>query len=228
MSFWSTLALNVLAPLATNFLGNLFSGNSRQTQDIPQVQKASPLSYEQAMTRAGDMINPMYNQQLQTTLSNIDNQNLERGFYGQMPGDAFKMDRAATLEANRVGQIANMANQLMQQNQQYGLQQQNMDMQRQALDMQKQQVNPFSFQNMFNTALQAGNAYYNWTGQPIWQAFGGGPQEVNQEVGLANTPTWNQFKDRLQGANLAVGPSYDYGANTKKIDPSWISPTLKF
>jgi len=68
------------------------------------------------------VLNPLYDQQLKNTLQNVDRQSRERGFYGQMPADAFRGARAADIETARSGQIGSLANQMQGQTYQQALQ----------------------------------------------------------------------------------------------------------
>ena len=106
---------------------NTIDGVNTRNQANQQYQQAMnkpSMSYEQAMQRAGDTLNPLYDTQLKQNLSNVDNHNMQRGFYGQLAGDALRNNRATEVETQRVGQTASLANQMMGQDQQSMMSQQ--------------------------------------------------------------------------------------------------------
>jgi hypothetical protein len=76
-------------------------------------KKPATLSYQQALGRAGDVINPMYDVKAKDTLEALDKNLVSRGFYGQRPGDQMVMNTMGDLESNRAAQIAAMANDLV-------------------------------------------------------------------------------------------------------------------
>lgn len=84
----------------------------------PKAPQAPPvLSWDQAMTQAQAQLNPLYQEQLQKTMQTVDHNNVARGFYGQMPGDAFKNARALDVERARLAAISGLANQMQGQSQ---------------------------------------------------------------------------------------------------------------
>jgi len=78
-----------------------------------QPKKPATLGYGQALSRAGDVINPMYDVKAKNTLESLDKNLVSRGFYGQRPGDQMVMNTMGDLESNRAAQIAAMANDLV-------------------------------------------------------------------------------------------------------------------
>src|SRR5690606_3584479 len=82
------------------------------------------LSYDEALQRAQDVLNPIYSQQIERTLENIDRNSLARGFFGQLPHAALRRSTAAQLEADRAAQVAALANQMVGQSEQTALEQQ--------------------------------------------------------------------------------------------------------
>ena len=97
-----------------------------QKQAAKQLQEMAPptLSYDEALEQAQGVLNPLYDEQLEKNLQTVDQGNLSRGFYGQMPGDALKRSTALDVERARAGQIASLAQQMQGQSQQQALQQQ--------------------------------------------------------------------------------------------------------
>lgn len=82
------------------------------------------LSYDEALRRAQDVLNPLYSQQIERALENVDRSSLARGFFGQAPAAALRRSTAAQLEADRASQVAALANQMVGQSEQNALQQQ--------------------------------------------------------------------------------------------------------
>ena len=97
-----------------------------QKQATKQLQNMAPqtLTYDEALKQSQDVLNPLYDEQLEKNLQAVDRSNIARGFYGQMPGDAFKRSTAGEIESARSGQIASLAQQMQGQSQQQALQQQ--------------------------------------------------------------------------------------------------------
>jgi hypothetical protein len=71
-------------------------------------------TFEEATSQASAALNPMYDEQMKTTLQNVGNQMKSRGFYGQLPGDILTQNAAAKVEEARAGAVGNMANQFYQ------------------------------------------------------------------------------------------------------------------
>lgn len=225
MALGSILA-SIAVPLATGFLSNILNGGKTSSsqqqaiQQVPQIdwvslqkalQNVPTISMDQAVQQAQDVINPLYDRQLEQTLKNIDYQNMQRGFYGQLPGDVLKTTRAAETERNRIGQIANLAQQLYQQSQSNALAQQQMllntmlsgqqlGLSEQQLNMQQRQQNTSNLQNWLNLGLQGLFNYYNLTGQFPWQ--GNLLQQITSGQTNVNKLTNNQLFDLLKGLNL--------------------------
>lgn len=183
MAFPWAIAAKYGIPLAASFLGNIFSKkkSAEPAQQQPQFQvpqlpqmnfnTSQNMSYEQSLERAGNALNPMFDQHLGKTMDAVDRKNLQSGFYGQMPGDALKGSRAAQVQADRVSQIAQMGqgmynqdyNRMMQQQQMaanynmaganLGLSQQQANMQQQQLGMQQSQANQNKWNNIFDKGM---------------------------------------------------------------------------
>jgi hypothetical protein len=79
----------------------------------PSPQKPATLGYGEATSRAGDVINPMYDVKAKNTLEGLDKNLVSRGFYGQRPGDTLVMDTMGDLEAQRAAQIAGLASDMV-------------------------------------------------------------------------------------------------------------------
>lgn len=85
----------------------------------PQVQT---LTREEATQMAQEALNPLFDEQLQNTLRQVDLHNIRRGFFGQVPGAALSGARAADVERSRAAATANLAQQMFGQSQQAALQ----------------------------------------------------------------------------------------------------------
>lgn len=81
------------------------------------------MPWEQAMEQAQAALDPQFQRHLDTTLANVDRQSAARGFYGQMPTDAFRRETAQDLSMQHQGNVAQYANQLQMQQAQLALQQ---------------------------------------------------------------------------------------------------------
>jgi hypothetical protein len=88
---------------------------------LPELESTPVLDYEQAMLQAQGQINPLYNIATKDLLNKLARDQISRGFYGQMPGDAITQEAVATLEAQKNAQIAELANSLVGQSQQNAL-----------------------------------------------------------------------------------------------------------
>jgi hypothetical protein len=75
------------------------------------------LGWQDALGQSETILNPLYQDQMETTLENQANANKRRGFYGQAPGDLLMQERAAEVEKARLGAIGQMASQLQQASQ---------------------------------------------------------------------------------------------------------------
>ena len=91
------------------------AANIAQTVTQPRPQPPPVLSWDEAMERAQQTLNPVYDQMLQDTLRQVDLSNIRRGFFGQAPGAAMSADAASRLESQRASQIAQLANQMVGQ-----------------------------------------------------------------------------------------------------------------
>lgn len=193
----TSAAVPFITNLATGFLNKVFGGgNQKQSTPQPQQSTYTPmmpmpqfeqipmLSQYDALQQAQSIVNPLFDQQLDNTMKNMDYQNMQRGFYGQLPGDVLKNARALDVERSRASQTSNLAQQLFQQSQANSLAQQQMQMNAwlnqqqlgQNWDLNQQQMANQQKQNTWNNWMNLGNSviggigqYYNWTGQLPWQ-----------------------------------------------------------
>lgn len=131
-----------------NLLKSLFGGG-RQPPMPPT------LSYDEALRRAEDVLNPVYDRHLRDTLKQIDSANIARGFYGQLPGDALARSTAADIQGARASQIANLAQQMVGQSEQQALAQQQLALQWAQQQQAARQQAMSNFGNFANTLLGA-------------------------------------------------------------------------
>ena len=163
-----------------NLLKSLFGGG-RQPPMPPT------LSYDEALRRAEDVLNPVYDRHLRDTLKQIDSANIARGFYGQLPGDALARSTAADIQGARASQIANLAQQMVGQSEQQALAQQQLALQWAQQQQAARQQAMSSFANFANTLLNTQFA--------LGQLQGGFPTELASAFGIPA-----KIQDNLAGS----------------------------
>jgi hypothetical protein len=85
---------------------------------MPQAPKPQPtLTYKQGMKQAEGVYNPLYEQLIPKALEAVDQNNIRRGFFGQLPGAALSRSTAADLQNQKAQAIGQLANQLVGQSQ---------------------------------------------------------------------------------------------------------------
>ena len=89
------------------------------------------MDYQQALSQAEQILAPQQQQQM----DQLRNQQISRGFYGQLPGDVMQQE----LGAQHAGQMAQFATDLQQQDFQRSMQQHQADMQQYQLERQESQ-----------------------------------------------------------------------------------------
>lgn len=83
---------------------------------MPAMPEPGPtLSYDEAQKRAQDQLNPLYGETLQNALKAVDQSNIRRGFFGQLPGAALSRSTAADIGAKKAQAIGQLSNQLVGQ-----------------------------------------------------------------------------------------------------------------
>lgn len=103
----------MLGMLAAGVAGYGLAESSSSSEPEPPER----MSYDQALKQAEDALQPQYEKSKEKTMSNVNNNLINRGFYGQAPGDALRANTMADMEADYRGQVANYANNL--QNERY-------------------------------------------------------------------------------------------------------------
>lgn len=223
---WATLGANLLTNMGMNLLNKMFSGGSKKNQvqqqpaytptPMPEFASIPTLSQADALRQAQGMVNPLYDQQLEQALKNIDYQNMQRGFYGQLPGDVLRGARALDVERARAGQTTNLAQQLLQQSQANALAQQQLQlqqwlaqnqlgMQQQQLGMQQKQADRASWMDPLNLGLRALESYADQTGSPLWVDISRAWNKPANAGEPTYNMTWNQMLDMTKGVKDDLG-----------------------
>lgn len=113
---------------------------SKYNELLSQFKEATKplptLSYEEALARAQDIYNPMYERATEEALEAVDKDSMRRGFFGQLPAAALRRTTAADLESKKNQQIAQLANQLQGQSEQNAMSQQRLAMQRAGTELE--------------------------------------------------------------------------------------------
>lgn len=210
-----------LASLAAPIIGSIISGK-QQKKAIKQAQEMAPptLSSAEAEKQAMNLLNPLYDTQREENIKAVDRHNLQRGFYGQLPGDVLRRSTADQTERDRAGQIASLTQQMVGQSQQQALQQQQMAMQY-ALGLGQQRQSNFG--SLLNTGINTMFGYHDRTGQFPWEkglasqiGLEGGMGKLNnkQLLDLASSTNWGtQATPETLGGFSFGQPSQQYKLN---------------
>ncbi|MES0334792.1 MAG: LysM domain-containing protein [Candidatus Magnetobacterium sp. LHC-1] len=204
----------------------------------PYMAKQEPtLTWEDAIARAGETLNPVYDQRMDQVMKNVNAKNLQSGFYGQLPGEALKRETAVQEEQNRIMAQKDLANQLVGQSESNALQKQQMAMNQagqigsiiqsamQNATQQKQSnlsnlaslVNLITSQsqNRFNQGIAEAGVTGKYGGKDTLQG-----RQVESQLST----------DELQRQNLALdnqGKSYTIAALPKQLENSLKLDDLK-
>jgi len=206
-----------------------------------EAQPAAPpvLGYDEALSRAEASLNPVYDRQLRDTLQQVDNANMSRGFYGQLPGDVLSRSTAADIQGQRIAQIANLAQQMSQQSAQNSLTSQ-------QLAAQWAQQQAANRQQGLASLLNTGTNIGSWVSN-LWQNFGKTlPMEVWDAIGIPGGPTAgsrgqastvsNDALDKLTRKSAASSPAvgsfsagqgYVAPAQGQSNQATWFQDALK-
>lgn len=103
-------------PAAIPFLTAAATGLS-VVNGIRQLTAPKPhvLSMDQAIQQAKSALNPIYDNNVQQSTHNLENNLISRGFFGQLPGAALETYNAGQINNQRAAAIANLAAQLQGQ-----------------------------------------------------------------------------------------------------------------
>lgn len=171
------------------------------TLNRPKLPPAPPvLTMDQARGQAQQMLNPLFDEQLQNTMQQVATANMRRGFYGQPVGDAIAQSAAADIGTRREQAVGQLAAQMQGMSQEQA-------MQHAQLAYQAQMA---QHQNMMNTLGTAQQLF------PLqWGQFFGGPNtNLWQNVGRVINAGWaNQNQNntptslRTDGFAASMAPS---------------------
>ncbi len=136
------------------------------TSSMPE--KPPTLSWDEAMQRATQTLTPVYDEQMEDTLANVDRELIGRGFFGQLPGATLTGARATDVERAKAAAIAALAGQMQGQSEQNALAQQNLATQwalnNTQMWNQTQSQRIQGLGNLFNLSLQYPLQYAEVTG----------------------------------------------------------------
>lgn len=108
--------LDAIAQMGANTAPNYDQMLDQVYDRMPAAPTPEPtLSYAEARQRAQDQLNPLYGQTMEKALKAVDESNIRRGFFGQLPGAALSRSTAADIEANKAAAIGQLSNQLVGQ-----------------------------------------------------------------------------------------------------------------
>ena len=83
---------------------------------MPQTPAMGPtLTGQEATQRATAQLDPLYGETLEQALKDVDNFNIRRGFFGQVPGAALSRSTAADINTRKAQAIGQLSNQLVGQ-----------------------------------------------------------------------------------------------------------------
>jgi murein DD-endopeptidase MepM/ murein hydrolase activator NlpD len=175
MAFPWLMALQAL-PAVISAGQSLFGNNAP-----PQMQRQPLMTWDQAMAAA--------KAQLQPAMQQFDANSMARGFYGQMPTDAYRNPYFA-------GQQTALANQMMQQEADMRLKQGQFELNSWSAQKANQQNN---FSNMLNGLNMAWGGYKDYADLTGTLPFTGGQQTADMQRKiideyLKNNPSANPWQ----------------------------------
>lgn len=189
-----------------------------QANQEREQQQANVLTFDQAQQQASQQLNPIFDEHLEKTMQGIDRGNINRGFYGQLPGDAMRNDRALDVQRARTQQIGGMANSMVGQSQENSLRQQAMTMQnlQQQLAQSRAQTSQYGQMANFGAGL-----YSSLHGMGIdrdrlqlgkdqlrleagYDPYGGGGPSIPLQMGAAG--------NAAQAGHTGMGASFRQGS----------------
>lgn len=104
---------------------------------MPSLPPPPPtLSAEEARQRAMGQLDPLYAENLQKALEQVDYNNIRRGFFGQLPGAELARSTAADIETRKAQAIGQLANQLTGQSEEGARAQQALALQARQQELQ--------------------------------------------------------------------------------------------
>lgn len=183
MSFIAAALPWIQAALGLASLAQTVKGPS-QVATPPLPEKPPTLSWDEARQRAQESLNPIYDEQMENTLNNVDQELISRGFFGQLPGAVLSGARATDVERARASQTASLAAQMQGQSEQNALAQQQLAAQwalnQGQLAQQQWGQKAGGIGNLFNMSMQYP---LQWAG--VTGTLPGGKLTPNTELSLA-------------------------------------------
>jgi hypothetical protein len=182
----------------------------------PSPQKPATLGYGEATSRAGDVINPMYDVKAKNTLEGLDKNLVSRGFYGQRPGDTLVMDTMGDLEAQRAAQIAGLASDMVGRSEANALSEWAL-----MSDLQQRQQG-----GMLGGLETLQNAKYLPSLQQLFQQLFPGKQGGTTNLQALNPPSLLEFKPlpKPSSLNTPYTPTHKYSNEMKLKYGNWLNP----
>lgn len=180
----------------------------------PAPTKPKTMGYGEAISRAGDVINPMYDVKAKNILEGLDKNLVSRGFYGQRPGDTLVMDTMGDLEAQRAAQIAGLASDMVGRSEANALSEWAL-----MSDLQQRQQ-----RGMLGGLETLQNAEYLPSLQQLFQQLFPGKQSA-PSGGITNLPLLD-FKPLPQPSSLNTPytPIRKYSDEMKLNSGKWLNP----
>jgi len=139
----------------------LINAGQRKKQAENQPKPPEKMSYDEAYGRAEEMLEPRYQENREQVMSDINNNLVSRGFYGQAPGDAMRAETMGDMQSQYESQLVKTAMDIQNQNF-------NMDYKQYQANLQNEQQQP----NLMGTAGKIlGGFMAGPGGSAIGQAF---------------------------------------------------------
>jgi hypothetical protein len=79
------------------------------------AKNTQAMSYGDALTRAQNTLDSLYDKRVTSTVKDLDNASASRGFYGQAAADQLKSNTIGDIRQNQASHVANLASQLQGQ-----------------------------------------------------------------------------------------------------------------
>ena len=99
---------------------------------LPKQEETKTLSWDEALERAKSTLDPIYDQRMSSLVKSLDVGNLSRGFYGQLPGEALKLENMTNEEGARLSALSQFANDLVGKSEADARNKEAMNMQRES------------------------------------------------------------------------------------------------
>lgn len=97
---------------------------------VPSLEASPALSHAEALSRAQGQLDPLYKDLEEKSLKAVDESNIRRGFFGQLPGAALSRSTAADIGNKRIAAINALAGEMVGQSEEGARSAQSLAMQR--------------------------------------------------------------------------------------------------